>query len=139
MAVDILGMYGSIVGTLQNAIAALDIPQDGVLIGIDWDLAVRAAIVTQVEAELSFIATNQLTTNDVRGRISTISINSELITAVGVSVASAQKWIGGFDLPLSGGERIFIHVNSALNTVGHVRCNLYYDSSGTMRRSARRR
>jgi len=140
MSVDIIGMYGAITGGVQDALAAIDIPQDGVLIGIDWDLAANFdADSEDVAAELSFIATNQLQTNDVRGRISSISAEAVVLTAVGINSVSIQKWLGSFDLPLSGGERLYVHLVSDSGVTGNVRCNLFYDQSGTMRRSARRR
>jgi len=140
MAVAIIGMYANATGGVQNALAAIDIPQDGVLIGIDWDMtAMLDATLESSEVELSFIATHQTTTNDVRGRISSISTGAIVLTAVGVNTVSVQKWLGGFDLFVSGGERIFLHVVASAGVVSLVRCNLFYDASGNMRRSSRRR
>ena len=140
MSIDVIGMYGAITGDTQNAIAAIDIPQDGVIIGLDWDFSVNFDADSEVEAaELSFIATNQLTTNDVRGRISSVSAAAAVLTAVGINSQNIQKWLGGFDLPVSGGERLYLHASGSSGVTGLVRMNIFFDQSGTMRRSARRR
>jgi len=137
---DVIGMTGTITGGTQDAIAMIDIPQDGFIIGIDWDVnADLDADLEVVFCELSFIATNQRFTNDVRGRLSSISCRSAVLTAVGVSNVSLQKWLGSFDLAVAGGERIFLHSDSTAGVAGVVRCNLYADLGTTTRRSARRR
>lgn len=137
---DVIGMYGLIAGGTQDAIAMIDIPQDGFIIGVDWD--VNADLDTDgefVSAELSFIATNQLSSNDVRGRISSVSSRVAFVTS-GYSVIGLQKWLGSFDISVAGGERMFIHVIASAGAVGVVRVNLFVDfSGGTTRRSARRR
>jgi len=138
--VDVIGMQGGFTGGTENALAMIDIPQDGFIIGIDWDL--RADLDADgelIEAELSFIATNQLATNDVRGRISSISSMVTVLTAVGGHTASLQKWLGSFDISVAGGERLFLHTNGSAGVTGTVRCNVYLDQPGSQRRSARRR
>lgn len=140
MALEIISMFGSITGGTQDALAQIDVPQDGVLRGIDWDLFHSLDADTESAAvELSFIATNQIIQNDIRGRISSISAQVTVLTAVGGHVGSAQKWIGGFELMLSGGERLFLNVLSTVGVTGQVRCNLHFDGGAAVtRRSARR-
>ena len=138
---DVIGMFGAIAGGTQDALAMIDVPQDGFLIGIDWDLSCDLDIDGEtVTAELSFIATNQNNTNDVRGRLSSISSRAVVLTAVGGHMVSIQKWLGSFDIAIAGGERMFLRVSATAGVVGEVRCNLYIDfTGGTTRRSARRR
>mgnify|MGYP005822946611 CR=1 FL=1 len=138
---DIIGMYGAITGGVQDAVAMIDIPQDGFIVGIDWDLAVDLDADGEVaNVELSFIATNQLSTNDVRGRLSSVGVQTAVLTAVGSTTVSTQKWLGSFDIAVAAGERIFLHANSTAGVTGVVRCNLFVDfTGGTTRRSARRR
>lgn len=139
MAVDVIGMYGTSTGGVANAIASVDIPMDGVIVGIDWDANVTMDADNEVfDAEFSFIATNQLATNDVRGRISSISA-AMTITTSGITLVSIQKWLGSFDLVVAGGERVYVHVVATSGVVSVVRLNIFYDASGTVRRSARRR
>jgi len=137
---EVIGMYGVIAGGTENALASIDIPQDGFIIGIDWDLSVNLdADNENSTAELSFIATNQLSTNDVRGRLSSVSTRIYVGDATGPAISTVQKWLGSFDLAVSGGERLYLHVNSTAGVNGDVRCNLFVDLGTTVRRSARRR
>jgi len=140
VALEIIGMYGTISGSTQDALAQIDIPQDGVLRGIDWDLNVNLdADNEDCQSELSFIAVNQLTTNDVRGRLSSVGVHLAVLTAVGGHTAFVQKWVGPFELMVSGGERMYLHVVSDVGVVGIVRLNLHFDGGATVtRRSARR-
>ena len=139
MALEIIGMFGTITGGTQDAIAQVDVPQDGVLRGLDWDLNPIPLITTQVNVELSFIATNQLLANDVRGRISSVGLNCVVLTAVGVNTTTVQKWIGSIELMLSGGERLYLHSVTSAGVAGSLRCNIHFDGGATVtRRSARR-
>lgn len=140
MSLEIIGMYGPITGGTENAIAQIDIPMDGVIRGIDWDLHANLdADNENVAIEFSFIATAQLTQNDVRGRISSISSIIAVLDATGPQAIGLQKWIGGMELVVSGGERVYIHAGSTAGVTGAVRLNLHFDSGGVVtRRSARR-
>jgi len=140
VSLEIIGMFGGITGGTQDAIAQIDIPQDGVIRAIDWDMRVDLDTDLEVaDAELSFIATSQLTTNDTRGRISSVSSMVAILTAVGASVSVVQKFVGPFELMVSGGERMFLHAVTSSGVVGAVRLNLHFDGGAIVtRRSARR-
>lgn len=138
--VDVIGMFALGTGGTENAIAMIDIPFDGFIIGVDWDsTADLDADLEFFEAELSFIATNQLRTSDIRGRISSISMHVTVLTAVGGHVTAVNKWIGGFDIAVAGGERMFLHIVGSTNLSSVTRCNVFLDQPGSARRSARRR
>lgn len=141
MATDILGMYGNISGGTQDALASIDIPQDGVITGVDLDLNANLdADDEDVAGEVSFIATNQLSQNDVRGRITSVSAHVAVLTS-GIPVVSTQKFVGPMDLPVAGGERLYLHVVSTASVNGTFRANVHLDVSSRAgsRRSARRR
>jgi len=138
--VDVIGLYGAITGDTQNSLAMFDVPFDGFIIGIDWDVNLNMDADGEVaNLELSFIATNQLTTSDVRGRISSISSRVVVLDATGPTTQTLQKWLSGFDISVAGGERLFLHVESSTGVAGVVRCNIFLDQPGSTRRSARRR
>lgn len=139
MSTEIIGMFGAITGGAQDALATIDVPQDSTLVGIDWDLSAIMDAEENVDCELSFIGTSQFSTNDVRGRISSIAARTAVITAVGLTVVSIQKWMSNFEITLAGGERIHLHVLSAASLQGSVRCGLFLDMTSSIRRSARRR
>lgn len=139
MATEIIGMFGSISGGTQDAIASIDIPQDGAVTGIDWAMNCDLdADGEEVQAEVSFIATNQISANDVRGRISSIATRAAFVTS-GFAIGSVNKFVGPMDLPVAGGERLHLHAVSTAGVTGTLHCNIHLDvsRSGT-RRSARR-
>jgi len=140
MALEIIGMYGNIAGGTENALAQIDVPQDGVLRAIDWDVAGNLdADNESLAVELSFIATNLLTTNDVRGRISSVSALIAVLDATGPQAIVIQKFVGPFELMLAGGERLYMHSVSTSGVVGAAIANLHFDGGALVtRRSARR-
>lgn len=140
MPTEIIGMFADIAGGTQDAVASIDIPQDGALTGIDWDVRGDLdADAEEMDVELSFIATNQLETNDVRGRISSVGAEISLTTS-GVAVCFLQKFVGPIEIPVSGGERLYLHAKCTTGLTGRIRCNIHFDTaSPAQRRSARRR
>lgn len=140
MSVEIIGMHATGAGGTEDAIAQIDIPQDGFMLGIDWDAyALLNAVNETFNAELSFIATNLLGTNDVRGRISSISAGTHVLTS-GIGIITIQKYVDVKEITVSGGERLYIHLLATGGVISEVRCNLHFEmSGGPTRRSARRR
>ncbi len=140
MALEIIGMYGAIAGGTEDAIAQIDVPQDGVMRGIDWDILANVdADSESLVCEFSFIGTNQVSTNDVRGRISSIGGQLAVLSATSGHFVSMQKWIGPFELMLSGGERLYLHSVAVAGVQGACRLNIHFDGGATVtRRSARR-
>jgi len=140
MSVEIIGMYAAGAGGTENAVAQLDIPQDGFLLGFDWDgYALLNAVNEKFGAELSFIATNQLSTNDVRGRLSSVSAGIHILTS-GIGIVSIQKYVDVKEIVVSGGERLYMHMDSTGGVISELRCNLHFEmQGGSTRRSARRR
>ena len=140
MSIEVIGMYAAGAGGTENAVAQIDIPQDGFMLGLDWDgYALLNAVNEKFGAELSFIATNQLSTNDVRGRISSVSAGIHILTS-GIGTVWIQKYVDLKELVVSGGERLYIHMDSTGGVISELRCNLHFEmSGGSTRRSARRR
>ena len=140
MPTTILGLYAAVTGGTQNALASIDIPEDGMLTGIDWDAGVNVDADNEIFAgELSFIATQQLDQNDVRGRISSISLHVG-IGAAGVAVGGLQKFVGPMEINVAGGERLYLHSNSTAGVIADLRVAIHLDSRRrSVRRSARRR
>lgn len=141
MPTQVLGMYGDITGGGQDAIASLDIPTDGYITGVDWDVEWDCDADTEfLRAELSFVSTTQIQQNDVRGRISSVSSRISFTTS-GLGVGQIQKFVGPLDTPVNAGERLYLHVTTTAGVVGNLRCNLHLDVSLSriQRRFARRR
>ncbi len=136
---EIIGMYGLGAGSTQDALAQIDVPQDGIIRGLDWDAHVCLNADGEFQGyEFSFIAVNQLTSNDVRGRISSVSVEAAFVTS-GFAVVGLQKWVGPFELVVSGGERLYLHAVGSAGVESVIRLNLHFDGGAAVtRRSARR-
>lgn len=140
MVTQIIGMYGLIAGDTQDALASIDVPQDGFITGVDWDVSADMDADSEaLQIELSFIASNQVNINDVRGRLSGVSAEISLTTS-GIASTSIQKFVGPMDVPVAGGERLHLHSVASSGVTGAIRCNVHLDSArAPTRRSARRR
>lgn len=137
---EVISLYGAITGGTQDGLANIDIPADGFILGVDWDINLNMDTDAETASvELSFIATNQLATNDIRGRISSISSRLAVLSSTSGHVGSLQKWVGPFDISVSGGERIYLHCVSTAGITGEARCSLMVDLGTQVRRRARRR
>ena len=140
MSVEIIGMFAAGTGGEQPGIAQVDIPQDGFILGIDWDaFALLNATAEFFKAELSFITASLFQTNDVRGRISSISAAINITTSGGTHSA-IQKYVDIKELTVAGGERLFMHLSASGGVASDTRCNIHFEMrGGSTRRSARRR
>lgn len=132
-------MFGQGAGGTEDAVANIDIPDDGALVGVqvahaaDIDATDEASTVS-----LSFIATNQLATNDSRGDIIVTRVRSGLVTAEGGSPFT--NFYTPMDIDVSGGERLYIHVVASAGVVTQVSMILHFRfRRPPARRSARRR
>ena len=127
--------------TSADATASIDIPADGVLVGIDW-AGIFGALDTvddQAEAELSFNSTNQRTTNDARAAISSIKMNMTGLTS-GFGPGAINKFVDLKDgLPVMGGERIYMHVLTSAGVTVNVSAILYFRFRSVRRAATRRR
>jgi len=140
VALEIIGMYAAITGGTEDAVAQIDIPQSGIIRAIDWDVKADMDADSEfLNVEFSFIAVNQLSINDVRGRISSLSTQVAVLTAVGLNSVGINKFVGPFELMVAGGERMYIHSVTTAGVTGSIRLNLHFDGGATVtRRSARR-
>lgn len=135
----IIHMYGAFTGGTEDALANVDIPEDGTITGVEWAANINLdADDESWDGELSFIATNQIATNDARGVISSASARISLTTS-GAPVGAINKFTP-MSLYVSGGERLYLHSQGTAGVTGSMRVNVHFQPlGGTQRRSARRR
>ena len=143
MALTLLQMYAAVSAT-ADGVASIDIPEDGEIVGIDWDLVARSGWNTDeaMEVQLSFLATAQFTTNDARGAISSISIGIGALATNGVPGGlHASKYVGMPEgLDVAGGERLHLHSLETGSVNAEVRCLIHLKTRRpTARRTRRRR
>ena len=135
----LITMFASGSGGTEDAAAVIDVPDDGNLVGVQ--VAHAADIDSTDEAStvsLSFIATNQLTTNDSRGEIIVTRVRSGLVTAEGGSPFT--NFYTPMDVGVSGGERLYIHIVASAGVITGVSMILHFSfRRPPARRSQRRR
>ncbi len=126
-----------------DAVASIDIPQNGKIVGIDWSVRGEgfAADADLVEYDLSFVSTNQRTTNDARGTISSIMLGVSAATAAALVATYANKYVDLKDgISVSAGERLYLHLSASTNATASVICMVHFRfGASTARRTARRR
>lgn len=138
MAQTVLHMVGNGTGGTENAVANIDIPDDGTIEGVHHIvIGDTDADNEQVVSEFSFIATTQYATNDARGVISVMAVRCGLLTSGAVQGALANYV--PMDIDVSGGERVYLHsVASASVTSTHI-LDIYFTPTRGLPRRARRR
>ena len=120
----------------------IDIPADGVLIGIDWAAGMGGmdADGDIFNAELSFNSTNQRGTNDARAAISAVKLRVTAPTAAAVALCAVNKFVDLRDgLDIAGGERIYLHYFTSTGVSGEVIAILHFRFRTARRAATRRR
>ena len=142
MATTILQLYASISGT-GDGVASLDVPEDGEIMGIDWDMVGTAGFQSAdaIQAQLSFLASSQFVTNDARGAISSCGLAVGLVSTNGTGGGiHAQKFVSMEEgLNVSGGERLHLHALLVGVATTETRCLVHLKTKRTAARRSRRR
>lgn len=138
MADILMNLFGSGTGGDENALAQIDVPQNGVIKGVQWNCNIDFdADAEQWVAEVSFISTLQARTNDARGLISAIQAQANFTTS-GMAV-NALNYFFPLNLVVAGGERLFLNTSSSGGVTSRIGCIISLEQSRTtVRRSARR-
>lgn len=118
-------LSGVITGGDENAIAAVDVPRDGTITGVEWcvqaDLDADQEIVI---AQLGFGSVQNFG-NDARSVISEVGAQTSVVTS-GFGMVIINEWRGNLDIPVAAGERLYLHVTSASGVTGSVRSIVHY-------------
>lgn len=115
----VIKMYGAVSGGAQPALAQIDVPAPGNIVGVEW--AIRAVLATDffVDAQLSFRSAASLATNDDRGIISEARLFYE-ITTTGSGQIHVNKYVQIPEVPVMGGERLYLHTDATAAVTGNV-------------------
>jgi hypothetical protein len=120
-------MRGASTGGTESALAQIDVPMNGHIVGIEW--ACNADFDTDNDSQtwqLSFGSVN-VDVNDSRQVISTITVGFMTFTAGGSVVAKANGFTMLPDIPVGMGERLFLHSLAAAGVVGVARLVIHFD------------
>jgi hypothetical protein len=125
-------LYGS---GVTDALATADITSDGVIEAVQW--AATGDLDADGEsfaAELSFASASGFTANDTKSSISTIRQQNGLLTS-GAVATGVNMFMGPLDIPVSQGERLYLHGSGTNLTVT---CHVYVrDRAGAIGRRVR--
>jgi len=129
------------ISTTTNDVAAIDIPEDGLILGVMGTVSGAVGDEGELQAELSFLSTNQFQVNDARASIMEVNHMAGNLTTSGIPEGSTQIWMSIPDgIPVSAGERIHMHTRASTGNTPTGSFQLYLTfTPGTGRRSQRRR
>lgn len=118
-------LYAVGTGGTENSLAALDIQFDGVITSIfmtmihDGDANDEFA-----NAEVSFLSTNTMASNDARGSLMIIGTQMGLTTS-GVATNNVNASTGPVEIAVVAGERVHLHISASAGLGAQCQCYLY--------------
>lgn len=104
-------LYGT---GVTDALASVDIVANGHITA--YQVAMEADLDADLEAarvEVSFSSSSGFTTNDTKSSILTARVFMAAITAAGTVVAGENFSLSGLKIPVSIGERLYLHGSGA--------------------------
>jgi hypothetical protein len=130
------------ISSFSSSVANIDVPEDGEILAIMGFVSGKGmdGDGDAIYAELSFLSSHQIETNDARGSILEVA-HRVVVGAAGAMQSSENVSIGfspGSGIPVNGGERIHLHTfgSTGVTPKGSF---LIYLSAGGARRATRRR
>lgn len=119
-------MTAAFTGGQQNALAQIDCPLSGNITGVAWVLSADVdADQDFATAEVSFGSVYVLA-NDSRQVISIAGVGASQVTAASV-VRIDTNYYDAMSLPVSAGERIYLHVNATASLPGTANAIIHFD------------
>lgn len=119
-------LAASITGGTQSALVAVDVPRNGRITGVTWNINCDTdADLDQVIAQLSFGSVASQT-NDSRQIISNCILGASQVTAAS-AIMTMVNYYDPQDLPVSGGERIFVHSIATAGITGTLLVTVHFD------------
>lgn len=135
-------VYKLTANTVADAAATLDIQDDGVIEGVLINMrATLNADTENMNVEVSFASVSGFTANDTRASFAGMSLQAGMLTSGGLT-ASENLFIS-MNIPVSGGERIYIHTAGTAAALDRVSVWLFVadgrvaDRAGRVRRGGR--
>lgn len=138
-AIQAIKMIGVAAG---DAAAAIDVREDSDIVAIAGTMT-ALDLDTEADfcrAELSFLSTNQMSTNDARGSLLQLELQGTVETLVGVMVPQTAIAVDlGDGIPVNAGERVYIHISTSTGVTPRAIFMLYMAQKAVTRRRGRLR
>jgi hypothetical protein len=121
-------MVATSTGGTENALASIDVPMNGNLIGVEWACNSDMDVTGDDQVwQLSFGSTSSVA-NDSRQVISNLNMGGYVhLTAVGAVVSQGNRYTPLPDVPVGMGERLYLHSIAAAGVVGRAMAVLHFD------------
>lgn len=129
-------------GTTQSDAANIDIPEDGEITAVDMNVWSGSTIssATILRAQLSFISSHQIGTNDARGVISEVMMSAVFNTSGAAKGDTTKQVTFSPGLKVSAGERLHVHTNNTGGTATpNFQIMIHLNTDRPVARRARRR
>ncbi len=124
-------LFGAATGGTENAVASLDIQFDGEIVAMHYSVVADLdADGDTVNMEVSFLATAATAVHDTRGSLITAS-TQHAIGAAGAVNSGMLGSINGVRIPISAGERVFMHFANTASLTGSANVYIYTVDTGT--------
>jgi hypothetical protein len=120
-------MKGSTTGGTESALASIDVPMNGNIVGVDWSAYVTFDTNADfVEFQLSFgSAVSQV--NDSRQVISMATAGTVTLVTSGIYHGKVDKYVAIPNISVGMGERLYLHSVAAAGVVSVAYCVIYFD------------
>jgi len=122
----VIKMYAAGTGGAQDAVAMIDVPMPGNILGVNWSFYASLATDFVLAAQLSFRPAGTFVTNDDRGVISEVRVGLE-ITTTGSLAPIWNYYTQLPDVPVMGGERLYLHLTGTAAVVSTVVALVHFD------------
>jgi len=136
--VAIYKLHGDGTGGTEN-LANLDIQFEGIIVALALHIsAVFDANAEKVRAEISFLSSDTIDTNDARGSLCMVNAGPVFISTNGGVVCHANHSVTGLEIAISAGERVHLHVRATAGVVSDVDGYIYVTDRSDPRLRRRR-
>jgi len=137
--VSVYKLAGAATGGTEDGLAQLDVQFDGVITAISgamrWTATTNA---DYAQAEVSFISTNTVGSNDTRGSL--FQMKDQIrIGAEGTSKTSVNYSVGGLAIAVNAGERLWLHTVTSTGEPATVDVYIYVEDGQGVQVPNRRR
>jgi len=125
-------------GGVESALASIDIPKNGNLVGVEW--AARCSFDTTGDAQTWQLAFGSViaSVNDSRQVISNCTMGVLIIGAAGIMLGGQNFFDVIPDIQVGAGERLYVHSNATAGVVGTALVMLSFDFDLDLPRARRR-